>query len=268
MGDEANVRHDTIAPDTSFFTVKVTDTREETIDPGDQDPSTGLQLYSNIIDSAIAAPPGPIKSSLISTARTFMGSIYKMRRDISNPPYWWEWYSGATGLNGQMMYTCDANLGGPSLVDCSKIEYSQLGAPSDTITVESGSATFLNSQTCVLAISASVTTTISWQQIREALDMLINVCVGNPTSPSVGGRAYLGVEDALTFKKEKERKRDGDGANANAYDPLPAHANITLFQQFEGFVNSTRELLSCSWQHVLLGQNVRTCGVVHGHLNG
>ena len=45
----------------------------------------------------------------------------------------------------EMAYECDAKLGSPSMSDCSKIEWNQLGAPSDTVTVVPGMTQYLHS---------------------------------------------------------------------------------------------------------------------------
>ena len=43
---------------------------------------------------------------------------------------------------------------------------------------------------CNLEVSSSIPLGITWAQIRWALEMLINVCVMNPLTSPVGGRAY------------------------------------------------------------------------------
>lgn len=43
-----------------------------------------------------------------------------------------------------MTYECDARLGSPREIDCSKLEYSQLGAPSDTTTISPGAPKVLS----------------------------------------------------------------------------------------------------------------------------
>ena len=43
-----------------------------------------------------------------------------------------------------MTYECDENLGAPRPVDCSQLEYSQLGAPSDTFTIGSAAPKVLS----------------------------------------------------------------------------------------------------------------------------
>ena len=42
--------------------------------------------------------------------------------------------------SGDMLFDCEMNLGVPSLNDCSQIQYSQLGAPSDSFNLGPGAA--------------------------------------------------------------------------------------------------------------------------------
>ena len=58
------------------------------------------------------------------------------------------WYQKSPGPD-EMTYECDANLGAPPPVDCTQIEWNQLGPasvspPSDTITVGPGVVEFLH----------------------------------------------------------------------------------------------------------------------------
>ena len=40
--------------------------------------------------------------------------------------------------SGDMIFDCDMDLGKPGLEDCSQIEYSQLGPPSDSLSIGPG----------------------------------------------------------------------------------------------------------------------------------
>ena len=179
-----------------------------------------------------------------------------MRRG-SSIPWWWE--PASILPVDTMTYECDTKLGRPRPLDCSQLEYSQLGDLSDTITIEPGNITFINSVTCNVAISAAEPIVLSWEQIKITLDTLINVCVSNPFSASVGGRAFYGVQSPLKIGGRKGKKKRGvSGLNA-----LPPAANVTLFQQFERFANPLKESTSCTWQHVLDGKDVRLCRNAH-----
>ena len=122
-------------------------------------------------------------------------------------------------LPDAMIYVCDTNLGSPTPVDCSHLEYSELGAAGDTIRIGPGATKLLASKTCNVAISASTIIVIRWAQIRAALDTLINTCVIHPLHPARGGKAYYKVPKPLAL-----HARDTvTGLNA-----LPPHLNVTL----------------------------------------
>lgn len=59
---------------------------------------------------------------------------------------WWQIFPKISNPKiDEMAYECDAKLGSPSTADCSKIEWNQLGAPSDTVTVVPGMTKYLHS---------------------------------------------------------------------------------------------------------------------------
>ena len=63
------------------------------------------------------------------------------------------WFSqGATLPPDDMAYECDSGLGSPSEVDCAKLEFSELGPPSDTISISPDNPTFLHSSDSPLPI--------------------------------------------------------------------------------------------------------------------
>ena len=63
-----------------------------------------------------------------------------MKREEGKP-----WWALALSLGDAMSYECDAKLGSPRAVDCSHVEYSQLGYPSDTLILEPHAAKTLTS---------------------------------------------------------------------------------------------------------------------------
>ena len=141
--------------------------------------------------------------------------------------------------NGEMAYTCDARLGKPSQTDCSQLQYSQLGSPSDTITIVGGGPPkILHSGTCTVAISSITTTTTSivltWAQIAAAVGTLIEICVDNPLGVARGGMAVAGTQQSLLDlrpgfsssggkKGRRRRRRDVSG-----FDALPRGVNVTV----------------------------------------
>lgn len=57
---------------------------------------------------------------------------------------WWQIFPKVSNPTiNQMAYECDANLGNPTTADCSKLEWQQLGALSDTVTVAPGATKYL-----------------------------------------------------------------------------------------------------------------------------
>ena len=107
---------------------------------------------------------------------------------------WWEDTSLAPV---EMSYTCDVSLGIPNPVNCSSIDYSKLGAPSDRLTISPGVPKLISSGMCSVAVSTISSISISWQQVHLALDGLINLCISNPGQPSSGGMAYYTSQAVL-----------------------------------------------------------------------
>ena len=58
-----------------------------------------------------------------------------------NTPWWQQVPDSAD----EMTYECDADLGAPKAVDCAKLEYGELGADVDSISVGAGMVKFLSS---------------------------------------------------------------------------------------------------------------------------
>ena len=258
---DTDIRCNPKALSITFYTVTIwsSDFPDDDFNPGDVDPAIGVTLLDHITEAYDNAAKGSLLQTELSYRRNFFErSLDQMNRNDQKP--WWNVPGAETDVD--MTYACDVRLGGPDIVDCSKLEYYMGGSSSDEITIGPGATTFFHSDTCNVAISATVTMSLSWAQIKSALDMLINLCVGNPMLASVGGRAYFGYQNLDDMGQGGRKKRD---SNINSFDALPPHANITVFQQFESFVNVARQSLTCTWQHVLLGQNVRSCGITpHG----
>ncbi|MCJ1258687.1 hypothetical protein MMC24_006520 [Lignoscripta atroalba] len=180
---------------------------------------------------------------------------------------WYGQSSQAEPPNNTMTYECDTKLGNPSVVDCSQLQYSQLGKSTESLALRPGVVDFLHSGSCNVAISASAPMVLSWAQIKAALDELVELCVNNPVATAVGGKAFYGAQSSIDLDlgggRKRKRKRDITGLNA-----LPAHANITLFQQLEisdAFPDDPDETQTCTWQNVLAGEDVRLCQNVHHH---
>ncbi len=160
-----------------------------------------------------------------------------------------------------MTYECDAKLRNPQHVDCSQLQYSQMDPISDSLSLEPGLTKFLHSETCNIGISVIKSTTVTWKQIKSAVDEIIEISVDSPLRKAVGGRASYGHQALFDIGLGKRRKRDADSLTA-----LPPGVNVTLFQQLEYFPTfppDSEELKSCTWQNALDKQDVRPCRSVH-----
>ena len=169
-----------------------------------------------------------------------------------------------------LTYECDGNLGNPAPVDCTHIEWDQLGStsssPSDVLTIAPGTVRFFHSSTCYLAISASVPLTLTWEQIRTAAKMLLTICVTGPLQSATpqGGRAYYKQpQKSLSGRKEKERSFIGRSGRPplTPLNALALHANLTLFQQTERWTSPTGEVDSCTWKAIMDGIPVSHCSI-------
>ncbi|KAL9117088.1 MAG: hypothetical protein Q9187_006379 [Circinaria calcarea] len=171
----------------------------------------------------------------------------------------WQQYKASPPISQRhMVYECDSKLGVPMSADCSQLAYSELGPPSDTITIGPNAAKFLSSKTCNVAITASINLALTWHQIKAALGTLIDTCVMHPLLPARGGRAYAGrqsIKQRLGSSVIGRRRNTVTGLNA-----LSPHVNITLFQQAEPVpATLADELKTCTWEQVKKGGNIKTC---------
>ena len=188
-----------------------------------------------------------------------MGRAYDYNNGYGNP--WYGMQAQASLSKATTNYDCDAKLGNPQHVDCSQLQYSELDHTSDSAALEPGMTKFLHSETCNIGISVSETTTITWRQVKSAVNELIEACVNNPLRKAVGGRASYGQQALFDIGIVGKRKRD-----PNPLDAVPSGVNITLFQQLEifpAFPTDGEETESCTWQKVLHEQDVRPCRNIH-----
>ena len=157
------------------------------------------------------------------------------------------WYSRANPHEeDDMTYECDTTLGHPKEVDCAHVEWEELGADADVLELVPGIAETLASsrsaksevairadcwhvETCQVAIGAAIAMTLSWAQIRMALDTLLNVCVRHPLLPARGGRAFYGKQP-IHLSGRVRRDEGLTGSNrllTSSYDIL-IHVGIGL----------------------------------------
>ena len=245
-----------IPSDTAFITATVHGTYTKNPSPGDQHPSVPLAI-SYLFEQQSKTQPVDSHEHFVSLMES---ALYQ--GDASGQPgprAWWD--RGSIGsesaqrtllASDHMTYECDSKLGNPSNIYCSQIERSQLGPPSDTLTVAPEATTFLHQEDCYLAITASIALVLTWQQIKAALDTLLNSCVNRPYSASQGGRAFFGTP---SYPDISIKKRD----TVSGLDALPPHANITIFKQREVWSDPVGELSSCTWKAIEQGVSVSTC---------
>ena len=242
---------------TAFLTVSVSNAEKKMSSPGAKDPSIPLVLSQMYKQNMEQAPEGSEQH------RKMMGNMYMYYQAIQegylSKATWWELALSPAEqktleASDKMTYECDAGLGSPTSVDCAQLEWSDLGANSDSVSVAPGVVTFLHQGTCNLAITATTAIVLTWQQIRAALSTLVTICVDNPTSAPQGGRAFYGTTPPTTLWSGRRRKRQATGLNA-----LPPGGNITVFAQKEPWRNSEVEMDSCTWKAITKGIPISTC---------
>jgi len=187
-----------------------------------------------------------------------------MSREHETERSWWGRPLGVTA-DETTTYECDSKLGNPKPMDCSKLQFSAFPISGGTVELQPGVGTFLHSESCSIGIAASIPMTLSWARVQAAVNDLVEVCVNNPLTTAVGGRAYYGRQNPVDSgggmgvggRKLKKPRRDVTALNA-----LPPGANTTLFQQLEiyqTFPTAVEEVKTCTWQQVLRHQDVRAC---------
>ena len=236
--------------DAVFITVSIM-ARNLDFHPGTYDPEIALALWGA---SNLAATFLPENSQdhrvLLARADLWRSNAHRMTRGPSERP--WFMFSSSSDVD-EMIYECDSNLGNPAMSDCAQIEWSQLGHPSDSLTI-GPEATFLHFNTCTLAISATLTIVLLWQQIQTASAMLMDTCIQYPYLAPRGGRAYYNMASSHVDGAKSKRQSNVTGQNA-----LPPHANVTIFEQRQGWTSASAELNSCTWKAVQAGQPVKPC---------
>ena len=156
------------------------------------------------------------------------------------------WYSRANPEEeDDLTYECDPKLGHPKEVDCAHVEWEELGADADVVALVPAIVKTIASRrsanptsppeltavidTCNVAIGAAIAVTLSWAQIRTALDTLLNVCVRHPLLPARGGRAFYGKQPRqLSGKTRRDEELTGSiRLLMSSYDIL-IHVEIGL----------------------------------------
>ena len=235
----------------TFITVTVLGPTRRKFATGDTDPAVPQVLAGAEYNQARLNNDPSVKALYESDARLWTLISTTLIRGGSDT--WWH-HTDLQVSDDKMTYECDTGLGSPSRVDCAQVEYSQMGPPSDTISVGPGEVTFLHSNTCFLAISANVRTVLTWTQVRTAITTLVNQCVENPVFGTRGGRAYFGTQPIQSSGRKRRKQRDVTGLNA-----LSPGSKVTMWEQQERWTNPTAELKTCTWSAILKGIPVSTC---------
>ena len=232
----------------AFMTVTVSGNTGPNKHPGSTDPALPIYLaLTRGLDTTVA-------KALQDKAAGMQRGGYTV---------WWDFTvssseSGSTAA--AVEYQCDSGLGSPSVVDCTQVEWSQLGptgsASSDTVTVSPGAPTFLHQNTCYLAISATTSAVLTWAQIRTAVEALMNLCIQAPLTKPQGGRAYHTTLAQTSVGRRTRKKRDDGLTGLNA---LPPAVTVAIFEQRESWVSVAAELVSCTWKAVLNKLPVSRC---------
>ena len=117
------------------------------LQPGNFDPAIPLTVanYADFLVTNSPNAPSSVTANLLAKAEAWTSQAEQMRPGGDVP--WWA--SGNAAKDEVMMYKCDAALlGNPSEIDCTQIEWQQLGSGSssglDTVTVGPGRVEFFH----------------------------------------------------------------------------------------------------------------------------
>lgn len=203
-----------------FLTVSVKARTFGDPQPGNTHPSIAV-LIAEYLSGVMKGASNEVRAILGASVHRMVVVSQKMRPGGTTP--WWQQVPDSAD---EMTYECDAKLGAPAAVDCAKVEYGELGADDDIISVGAGVVKFLSSGTCQVAITAATTITLNWRQIRTALDTLFNICVNPPYYAGTGGKAYFGPQPVVSRRSRWGKRQDND--DLSGLNALPPGGNITV----------------------------------------
>ncbi len=157
------------------------------------------------------------------------------------------WWDTVVQLASEMTCTCDPTLGSPAATDCEQLLYQGFGAGTLTATLTPGKPIDFTQGTCSLAVSAS-SNEARLGSMTKAFSSPIDVCVEDPISKPLGGRAFFGdlsqaaiIDDllilAIPCKRRKARYLEARSIFDNTtviivtgLNALPVGANLTLWK--------------------------------------
>ncbi|KAL9122948.1 MAG: hypothetical protein Q9187_000503 [Circinaria calcarea] len=168
-----------------------------------------MVILENIWDIRNTVPSNTATYKHLQTKAQLMRlQAMAMQRSERDVP-WWLHHSLAPD---EMTYDCDAALGSPKAMDCSKLQ-NQIRSRAGNVQVGLGEVKYL-----------SATIVLTWAQIQTALGTLLNFCTTGPLKPSRGGRAYFGPQPALSGRRRKR----ASGATGERKFPLLKIPNINV----------------------------------------
>lgn len=205
-----------IALNATFFTVAVQAETEgaDLAYPGIYDPTVGGAIFTALYETLMNTPFGsPLWNSLSNMAEQINRYWGSMSREGDGHGFGSPWYatynlgSSTPPTKETTTYKCDAKLGRPQHVDCSQLQYSQLyHETDDSLALQPGFTKFFHSQTCNIGISMLVSTTVTWKQIKSAVNEIIEVCVNNPLKSATGGSSFLRTSEPVQHRNCWEKK--------------------------------------------------------------
>ena len=228
------------------MTVSITNPKSKEPSPGDTDPAIAQTLADAVRNAwSHTSSSSPMRQLLGKRSSFYVSQSMRMRTGGNVP--WWSSRANPQEEN-DMTYECDPKLGHPKEVDCAHVEWEELGADADVLELVPGTVRNLTSsrsadltspfkadrwyvETCNVAVGSAIAMTLSWAQIRTALDTLLNVCVRHPLLPARGGRAFYGKHPTQLSGK---RRRDEDLTGRNG---LPI-SNFEILTQVEPGLNA------------------------------
>lgn len=150
----------------TFFTVTIHPKGTDPPEAGNYDPSVAV-LVADFLKNRQRGNPRDIWRKLENAITDFTQRTQNMYAGGKTTPWW-----GATaGMVDKMSYECDPKLGAPAEVDCSQLEWSQLGPDEENVDLGSSLTKVLSSSTYLSQVqfrhSSSTFCSVSHADSRE-----------------------------------------------------------------------------------------------------
>jgi hypothetical protein len=131
-----------LAVTSTYITVTVGNTEGKSRSPGNFDPSVAV-LVAEYLANRARGQPMDQQRRINSLIRDFNRRTQAMNAGGQSTTFW----GAIKASQEEMSYECDATLGTPAEVDCAQVEWSELGADDDTLSVGPGITKVLSSST-------------------------------------------------------------------------------------------------------------------------